>query len=154
MQFTVTIPDDLVARLDAAALCAAVGLDDLVALLLQRALDQELGAAPLSMADYQTAALRTAAKYHVADWGMAIAALGLVGESGEVAEIVKKHLGHNHVLDRGAVCKELGDVLWYVAALASACGLRLSDVAQANVDKLRRRYPQGFSADASRNRTE
>lgn len=81
-------------------------------------------------------------------------ALGLVGEAGEVAELVKKHLFHGHALDRQALMAELGDVLWYVARLAAALGISLGDVAALNLDKLQRRYPNGFSHERSRNRPE
>jgi len=81
-------------------------------------------------------------------------ALGLCGEAGEVAELLKKHLYHGHPLDREKLRNELGDVLWYVATLASDLGIPLSDVASGNVDKLRRRYPEGFSVERSVNRGE
>ncbi|MEM9450239.1 MAG: nucleoside triphosphate pyrophosphohydrolase family protein [Cyanobacteria bacterium P01_E01_bin.6] len=52
-------------------------------------------------------------KTAIATWG-----LGITGESGEVADIIKKYIGHGHSLDRTSLIKELGDVLWYVAAIA------------------------------------
>jgi NTP pyrophosphatase (non-canonical NTP hydrolase) len=76
-------------------------------------------------------------------------ALGLAGEAGEVCELLKKHWGHGHDLDQEKLKKELGDVLWYVAALAAQFQIELEDVAAANVAKLRSRYPQGFSSAAS-----
>lgn len=79
-------------------------------------------------------------------------ALGLAGESGEAADVLKKHLFHGHPLDRDALKKELGDVLWYVAALASAADLTLDEVAQHNLDKLRARYPDGFDTQRSQER--
>lgn len=97
---------------------------------------------------YQADALRTAASY-ADDRDLTIRALGLVGEAGEVAELVKKQVGHGHPADPERVQKELGDVLWYVAALADAYGLRLSDIANATLAKLRKRYADGFSTEAS-----
>lgn len=81
-------------------------------------------------------------------------ALGLAGEAGEVVEAVKKHIFHGHALDRQALMRELGDVLWYVARLAAALGISLGDVAALNLDKLQRRYPNGFSHERSRARPE
>jgi NTP pyrophosphatase (non-canonical NTP hydrolase) len=72
--------------------------------------------------------------------------LGLAGESGEVVEMVKKHLYHGRELDQQRLAEELGDVLWYVAAICSSAGLSLGDVAQDNITKLRERYPQGFTS--------
>lgn len=83
---------------------------------------------------------------------IAVLALGLPGESGEVADHVKKWLGHGHELDKNKMLKEIGDVLWYVAVLSNALGFSLQEVAQANIDKLRARYPGGFSVEASQNR--
>lgn len=81
-------------------------------------------------------------------------ALGLTGEAGEVADAVKKAVFHGHLLTEDMLCKELGDVLWYVAALAGVMGLSLSEIAETNIAKLRARYPQGFSEEASRNRSD
>ena len=104
--------------------------------------------------DYQQLAARTLNAAQTPDQRLANAALGLTGEAGEVAEHVKKHLFHATPLDRDAVAKELGDCLWYLAALATSLELSLADVAGRNIEKLRRRYPDGFSEERSRNRVE
>jgi NTP pyrophosphatase (non-canonical NTP hydrolase) len=108
----------------------------------------------MTLDDYQQFAARTLSPGQSATDRLANAALGLSGEAGEVAELVKKHLFHGAPLDRDAVVKELGDCLWYVAALAGVLGVPLSEVGETNIDKLRRRYPEGFSHEASRNRVE
>lgn len=82
------------------------------------------------------------------------AALGLCGESGEVADLVKKAFFQGHELDRDRLAKELGDVAWYLAVGAFAIGYELETVLQMNVDKLRKRYPDGFDPARSRNREE
>ena len=81
-------------------------------------------------------------------------ALGLAGEAGEVAEVVKKGILHQHGLDRDRLKNELGDVLWYAAALCTRLGLDMGAVMQANIDKLRERYPDGFSAKDSQRRVD
>lgn len=103
---------------------------------------------------YQRQALRTVNPAQTYADNLANFALGLAGEAGETAELIKKHLYHRAPLDKEKVRKELGDVLWYVATLAHAAGLTLSDVALGNVDKLRTRYPEGFTAAASAARVD
>lgn len=100
----------------------------------------------MNFADYQRAAERTMT-LDPERFGhlVAVFALGLAGESGEVIELVKKHIGHGQDLDRLKLRKELGDVLWYLAALCSLCSLDLGDVAAGNIEKLKARYPDGFS---------
>jgi NTP pyrophosphatase (non-canonical NTP hydrolase) len=105
--------------------------------------------APQPMASYQALAQRTAGGITPA-----IAGLGLAGEAGEVADLLKKHLGHGHPLDIDKLRGELGDVLWYIAALCSLYNITLDSVAAANVAKLRARYPDGFSHEASRTRAD
>lgn len=83
---------------------------------------------------------------------VAVFALGIAGEAGEVADLIKKHIGHGHELDKSKLVRELGDVLWYVAGLATVLGVPLSEVAQVNISKLSKRYPNGFSSEASKNR--
>lgn len=80
--------------------------------------------------------------------------MGLCGESGEAIDIVKKWLAQGHDLDRARLAKELGDVAWYLAEAATALDLSLEDIFQANLDKLRQRYPEGFSAQRSQARRE
>ena len=102
--------------------------------------------------DYQSLSARTINRDLSDRDRLAEAALGLAGEAGETADALKKHLFHGHPLDRDALAKEIGDVLWYVAAVCTAAGFSLDDVAAGNVAKLRARYLDGFSEAASRNR--
>ena len=78
--------------------------------------------------------------------------MGLCGEAGEAIDIVKKHLAQGHELDREGLIKELGDVAWYLAEAAFALDATLEEVCQGNIDKLRRRYPEGFSREKSLHR--
>ena len=75
--------------------------------------------------------------------------MGLCGESGEAIDIVKKWLAQGHDLDREKLAKELGDICWYLAETATALDLSLEDIMAANIEKLRRRYPDGFDASRS-----
>lgn len=85
---------------------------------------------------------------------VAVACMGLAGEAGEVIDYLKKWVGHGHEIDKEHVKKELGDVLWYVSEIATALGLNLQEIAMLNAEKLRKRYPDGFAVERSRNRGE
>ena len=79
---------------------------------------------------------------------------GLVGEVGEVVDLLKKFFYHGHEVDSNRLKSELGDILWYVSAVASLFNINLQDIAQGNVEKLEKRYPNGFSSEASIKREE
>lgn len=81
-----------------------------------------------------------------------ILALGLAGEVGETIDLLKKVEGHGHEANLQKLKEEMGDILWYMAALCSAYGVSLQEAADENVVKLKRRYPEGFTHEASRNR--
>lgn len=106
------------------------------------------------MNDYQQAALRTANPNHPNELYHLV--LGLVGESGEIAEKMKKlirdHASDESKIDREDIKKELGDVLWYAAVLANYLGISLEDVAQTNVDKLASRAERGVIGGSGDNR--
>lgn len=104
--------------------------------------------------EYQELALRTARKDLDSTQLLLNGALGLAGESGEVVDMIKKHLFHDHWLDRTHLLKELGDISWYLAIAASALDTDLDTIFQMNIDKLKARYPDGFDAEKSINRKE
>lgn len=108
----------------------------------------------MTFTEYQELAARTLGRDRTHEQQLANAALGLTGEAGEVAEVIKKHLFHATPLDRDAIIKELGDCLWYIGAFATVLDLSMDDIAQRNIDKLKKRYPEGFDTERSRNRTE
>ena len=99
----------------------------------------------LSMDGYQELANLTA--IYPSDVGMMYCALGLCGESGEVADKLKKVIRDNNgeLSDevRLQVGKELGDVLWYVANLSTELGFSLEEIARMNIEKLRSRSERG-----------
>ncbi|MGH1212664.1 nucleoside triphosphate pyrophosphohydrolase family protein [Bacillus cereus] len=112
---------------------------------------------------YQEAALRTWNTNQ--DFGGRVlnAVLGLSGESGEVADIVKKAVFHGHGFDPAhcpgeeegnthKIALELGDILYYISIMSHEMGYTLEDIAQMNIAKLVKRYPDGFSREASKAR--
>ena len=107
----------------------------------------------MTINEYQTAALRTAQTDKLtANELLLNSALGLCGESGEVADLVKKHRFQGHDFDFDHVAKELGDVAWYLAVGAYAIGFDLESIFRMNKEKLEARYPNGFSTDRSLHR--
>lgn len=100
----------------------------------------------MDMSRYQELALRT---MRPGVNGLAMGVMGMCGEAGEACDIAKKHLFNGHRLDRQKLVSELGDVLWYVACTADAIGFDLGWVAQYNIEKLKERYPNGYSDGAS-----
>jgi NTP pyrophosphatase (non-canonical NTP hydrolase) len=99
----------------------------------------------MELSEYQRESRRTA-EYPREAW-LVYPGLGLAGEAGEVAEHVKKAVrddgGQVSEERRTAMSKELGDVLWYVAQIASELGLELEEIARQNLDKLRSRQRRG-----------
>ena len=75
--------------------------------------------------------------------------MGLCGESGEAIDIVKKWMAQGHELDKAHLAKELGDIAWYLAEAATALELPLEEIFQANLNKLKKRYPEGFDSQKS-----
>lgn len=104
--------------------------------------------------DYQALAMRTLNPKLSTSEVLENAVMGLCGESGEAIDLVKKHLFQGHELDRDALAAELGDIAWYLAEAATALGLDLDDVLAANISKLAKRYPEGFSEEQSIHREQ
>ena len=75
--------------------------------------------------------------------------MGLCGESGEAIDIVKKWLAQGHELDKERLAKELGDIDWYLAEAATVLEIPLEEILIANIEKLKKRYPEGFDVQRS-----
>ena len=103
----------------------------------------------MTINEYQKLAMVTANK-NLSDKEMLTnGVMGLCGEAGESIDIVKKHLFHGHELSREKLIEELGDVAWYLAETCSALNIDLESVLSQNIDKLKKRYPEGFDSDRS-----
>jgi NTP pyrophosphatase (non-canonical NTP hydrolase) len=116
----------------------------------------------LSLNDYQQLASRTANT----DWDLISVrvirdprllpllnfALGTAGEAGEIADELKKVVFHGHKLDVDKIVKEAGDCMWYLSQLVNLLDVSLEEVGQLNIKKLKERYPEGFSEEASLSR--
>ena len=104
--------------------------------------------------EYQKLAMRTCSiPYDNKEGRLQHAVFGLTSEAGEVAGILQK-VYQGHEFDKEHIKKELGDCLWMIAEACEALDLDMDDVMQTNIDKLKARYPEGFSADRSLHRKE
>ena len=111
----------------------------------------------MNLNDYQKCACKTSAikpsqenfRKHIT-----MAVLGLNGEAGELADLIKKWLYHGHSLNIAKLQEELGDILWYIAEACTAYGCELEDIAESNLAKLQQRYGDKFSSEKSINRVE
>ena len=108
----------------------------------------------MNLSTYQKAAARTL-HCEMSELELLVnTVLGLVGEAGEIADYVKKVEFHKHTFRPEKMTEELGDLLWYMAALCVIYGLSLEDVGQMNIEKLQARYPNGFTIEDSQNRSD
>ena len=113
----------------------------------------------MDLNEYQDLAMRTDSMNYENDNDRLLNGLmGLNGESGEAIDIFKKFKFQGHPLDREKMIEELGDIMWYEALAAKSLGVTLDEIGRKNIEKLKVRYPEGFSeensirrVDASRN---
>ena len=109
--------------------------------------------------DYQTEAARTLISepdhpFTGTEQMLMWCALGLGGETGEVLDHLKKGICHQHGIDRNKLTEELGDLLWYVAAICELADIPLGLVMARNIAKLERRYPNGYNSADSKARVD
>lgn len=104
--------------------------------------------------EYQRLAMRTCnIPYDKKDDMLRHAVFGLASEAGEVAGIMQK-IYQGHPFDKEHVKKELGDCLWMIAEACQALGFSMNSVMKLNIDKLKARYPEGFSTEKSLHRKD
>ena len=108
----------------------------------------------MTIKEYQDLAMKTVNPELDKNKMLINSVMGLCGESGEAIDIVKKWYAHGHELDVEHFKKELGDIAWYLAEAATAIGVNLEDIFEANIEKLKKRYPEGFEIRKSIDRSE
>ena len=108
----------------------------------------------MELIEYQYEASKTIPKNMPNDEIIDNAVYGLIGEVGELVDIIKKYRFQGHPLDQEHAKLELGDILWYVNEMAVGLGIDLEDVAWSNINKLRARYGEKFSSEKSQHRKE
>jgi NTP pyrophosphatase (non-canonical NTP hydrolase) len=107
----------------------------------------------MKLTEYQISAHVTSNKALNNEQGLAMASMGLAGETGEVVDELKKILYHGKPLDLDKLAKEIGDVLWYVAELCTRLHIKLEGVAHLNLEKLRLRHGSSFKNHEKQNRS-
>ncbi len=102
--------------------------------------------------EYQALAIRTCSiPYDCKTDRLRHAVYGLNAEAGEVAGILQKQY-QGHPMDREHMKKELGDCLWMIAEACDALGTDMESIMRMNIDKLKARYPEGFTVENSLHR--
>jgi NTP pyrophosphatase (non-canonical NTP hydrolase) len=112
------------------------------------------GGIKMDFNQYQELAARTLNTEKSLELTLVNMSMGLVGESGETVDYMKKVLFQGHEFNVERLASELGDVLWYVAGMCTALNIDMKEVAQYNIEKLVKRYPEGFKTEDSVNRVE
>lgn len=107
----------------------------------------------MKFSDYQALARRTQRTDLKPGEKLAHAVCGIASESGEIAGIFQKSM-QGHVVVRSDLTKEIGDVLWMLAELCDVYGFDLGEVAKENIEKLKKRYPEGFDPEKSIHRKD
>ena len=98
--------------------------------------------------EYQVKAMRTASSLSRENL-LLNGVMGLNGEAGECIDLMKKAMFQGHKLDKEKLLDELGDILWYVAITCEGLETTVDEAMTHNVEKLMKRYPDGFSAERS-----
>lgn len=78
--------------------------------------------------------------------------LGMVTESAEIADAIKKHIAYGREIDVVNIKEELGDLLWYISMAMDIFGFEPSDVFKTNIEKLKIRYPDKYSDELAETR--
>jgi NTP pyrophosphatase (non-canonical NTP hydrolase) len=86
--------------------------------------------------------------------GIVMATMGLSGEVGELNDMIKKWIFHKSDMDITHAKKELGDILWYIACMAESFGWSLDEIMEMNIEKLKKRYPNGFDVVRANSRNK
>ncbi len=94
----------------------------------------------ITFREYQDLALRTMSD-EAKENPLLNAVLGLSGETGEVADLIKKSMFQGHEMDKENLKEELGDVLWYLAEACKGLDTTLDEIALMNIHKLEKRFP-------------
>ena len=108
----------------------------------------------MTIQDYQEKIKRTMNNNLTPIERISMLSMGISGETGELIDYLKKAYYHDHTLSFDHVKKEIGDIMWYLGNICNEYKLDLSEILDINIDKLNKRYPDGFDPDKSKNRID
>lgn len=106
----------------------------------------------MDIREFQRVSTRTLNKELSKEQAISNMIFGANGELGEVTDILKKHLYQGHRINKIHLAEEIGDTLFYIVNLCTIYNLDVEDILQGNVDKLKKRYKNGFTVEESINR--
>lgn len=104
-----------------------------------------LAALSKDMPGFDYTPINTRLKKEVGLLRLIYAGIGMSGEAGEILDTLKKSMMYGKELNKENLKEECGDLLWYMAVMLSELGISFEDVMQYNIDKLAKRYPNGFT---------
>lgn len=105
----------------------------------------------MNLKEYQDLCKETAKKFETPEKEILVWGLGIAGEAGDVAGCIKKTFAHDNDQKEG-IKENIGDVLWYATMICNFFGWDLEEMLKENIEKLKRRYPNGFAVEnAKRN---
>lgn len=106
----------------------------------------------MNIDEYKEKVKRTMNKDLTRSESISMLCMGLSGETGELVDMMKKSIYHGHEFDKNNTVKEIGDILWYLINLCNELSLDVHEIMDRNIEKLQRRYPEGFDQERSKNR--
>lgn len=98
----------------------------------------------MKIAEYQLKSIRT---MKIDENIVPHCVMGVSGEVGEVIDMIKKHIYYGKELDKHELEEEIGDVMFYLTNLATAFNLSMENILEGNIEKLMKRYPDGFTKE-------
>jgi len=108
----------------------------------------------MNLKEYQEACKKTAKEFATPETEIATWGLGVAGEAGDIASCIKKTFAHKNEAIKYGLKENLGDTMWYIAMICNFFNWDLEEVLNENIEKLRKRYPNGFTfEDAQRGGT-
>ena len=105
----------------------------------------------INLNEYQELAKNTSKKFATPETEIATWGLGIAGEAGDIASCIKKVFAHQNDSLKDGIKENIGDMMWYAAMICNFYGWKLEDILVGNIEKLKQRYPNGFTfQDAQR----